>query len=166
MKDLGTLPIELLVSIVTHLDLTDFMRIRAVSRRWNAVFSSFEICSAFTKLYFLPQWNTLLSGQYDKRILADWLPQAAFKRLQRLNGRYCSVSSEKYNTKPGASTRRFPPPRQVYCNGKIAYNYDDRTVVVRDLRTQEEILLREENRELLSNWILSERHLIARKETL
>jgi hypothetical protein len=159
-KDFISLPTELLIYIVDYLDLEDFMRIRAVSHRWNDTFSAPEICSIFTKHFFRPHWNTF---KYDSHVLAEWLPRAVLKRLQRTNGYHCSVLVGEYKKGQPFLGEYYDPHAAQYRSGKIAYNYDAQTVAVRNLRTGIEIHLREENREHMNDWILSDQFLIVNK---
>ncbi|EPE27149.1 F-box [Glarea lozoyensis ATCC 20868] len=157
-KDFVSLPTELLIHIVDYLELEDFMRIRAVSHRWNDTFSTAEICSIFTKNFFRPYWNAF---EYDSQILADWLPRAVLKRLQRTNGHHCSVLHGERKTGPSLLAV-YDSSRTEYCSGRIAYNYDAQTVAVKNLRTGIEIHLREDNREPMNEWKLFDQFLIVK----
>jgi hypothetical protein len=167
-KDFGTLPTELLIYIVDYLDLEDFLRIRAVSHGWQKAFSIPEICSRITKAYFQPYWNDL-DPDHRNYISADWATQAAIKRLQRLNRRhnydrrvFCSKSFSGGPTSGPLPTIKRPQ----YYHGKIAWNYDERTIAIKDIETEVEVLHREENREMLSKWLLSDQYLIVTKASL
>jgi hypothetical protein len=163
-KDFGTLPTELLINIVNYLDLEDFLRIRAVSHRWIEAFSIPEICSRITKTYFRPHWDNLISdnGSY---VTANWVTQAAIKRLRRINGRHRVVSFKSLTGPPRSNPFSIIKRPQYYC-GKVAWNYDDRTIAIRDLQTEVEVLHREENREMMSKWLLSDQFLIVTKASL
>lgn len=147
--------------IFDFLDLEDFMRARSICQLWRKKFSSPDLCMGIVNKYFPSMQEDISQFDHSKdedtvRLELDSrLPIAASKRIKRLQGHYTSMAEYKHNN-------RFPTSieKTKYCNGRIAVNKDERTVVVQDLRSHRTIIITEENRTALVEWSLFDQYLI------
>ena len=148
-------PIELLICISDYLDLEDILNIRLVSRSWNELFTSPDICVGTIKKHFYPVWDRRFRhlNLVPKEEPRTWLQHAAINRLRRLHGLYHCVAV--YEEVHCASSERSSS--QQYCNGRIAFKLGigDR-ILVRDLRSESEVIFVDERRESIGYWLLSD----------
>ncbi|KAG9238297.1 hypothetical protein BJ875DRAFT_437657 [Amylocarpus encephaloides] len=167
-KDIcGHLPTELLLHISSCLDLKDLMGARAVSRAWNRAFTNLDMTLAIVKTHFGPEWKDLLKNENPEmqheqhQTLSKWLPRAASRRIRRLQGRYYSKSLHKYEEVPPLEGLAWPASRNPqYCNGRVAYNRDNRSIVVWNLKTNTTAVVMEENRVEIHQWELSDEYIV------
>lgn len=80
------------------------------------------------------------------------------KRVKRLRGRYHSRSTYHYVNGDVKYSNPVVAPR--YCNGRIAYQFDEDAIVVRGLRGEELTVFKDVNRVSLGRWLLSDDFLI------
>lgn len=165
----GKLPPELLLQVCAYLDLEEFMKTRRVSRQWYKSFSEPKVLQSVARTHSLLAPNTFSNTQdqvaqvRSPPSISEWLPQAASKRIQRIHGQYTSVSArecikvEDDNNAGGVLSETA----KQYCGGRVAYNLNDRTIAVTDLRTDVTTTVMDENRIRLNRWHLSDQFLVA-----
>jgi len=150
------------------------MRARRVCRAWNAKLTSEEFCVDTIKLHFRSLWeNSYASLDAGNQELAKtnpskWLTGAAMDRIVRLHGQYHSMEvywynwdlDERFLTSP---YRPSGPADPQYSTGKIAFRVDSRTLVVRSLSAELSQVFRDENREPIDKFLLSDEFLIGQK---
>ncbi|RDL38295.1 uncharacterized protein BP5553_02635 [Venustampulla echinocandica] len=159
------LPVELLLCVSAYLDLEDLMRARSVSRHWRRAFSNPDFCDGIARWYFRPTWENIHGGtdpdelNDKKQAFVDLLPRVASKRIRRLRGKYSSISADSYAI-PNYTTS-FRNTNRQYCNGRVAYNKDPESILVKNLLTNLAIVITEENRIKLEHWLLSDQFVIA-----
>ena len=176
------LPIEVFLLLVEHLDLEDVLNARCVSRAWHSLFTSEDFCLDIIKLRFRSKWENdyapLNTKGRDaaKSALSMWLTGQAKDRIRKLHGQYDSMEVYWYNKNveeqdlPDRATRDGPTDHQ-YCNGRIAFKMQSRSVIVRNLRSvgslveEQSKTFRDRNREPIDKFLLSDEWLIWQKSS-
>jgi len=160
------LPVELLLYVAEYLDLEDVMRARCVSHQWNERFSSPDFCVGISKLHFRHIWERQYKALGDsdqklaKQAFANWFPGAAMDRIRKSLGQYSSMSIYHY-TWEGMLIQGQPIHDYQYSNGRIAFERDKMTVIVKSLRTGSARSFVDDNRSRLSKWLLADDFLIS-----
>ncbi|CAL3966983.1 unnamed protein product [Diplocarpon coronariae] len=172
------LPLELRVLIFGYLGLEDLLRIRCVSRSWNAAFSDENFCLFLLKNHFPKKYedfssleadhdadNLHLKQQQARVSLKAWFEDAIRARVRRVQGRYHSTSRYRHvDPRVPASAGEHAVYNPQYNNGRIAFlNQGERTLVVKSLYSDAEGQFVNENREPFhpEAWLLSDEYIIA-----
>ncbi|KAL5356220.1 hypothetical protein BJX96DRAFT_171407 [Aspergillus floccosus] len=143
----ASLPLELAVQIVKHLDLSELHILRRVSQSWRSLLSSELACDAVFKKYTGPRGT---SPQTRREYARQRL------RLERgLPVRAIHPSLDTHSPTPSMA-------QMDYAKGRYAWIYDDHaTLVVQDLRTRHIRAFCTENRDIFCHIRVSDSILAA-----
>lgn len=164
------LPVELLLCVVQFMELEDFLTARLVSRSWNERFCSPDLCIGAIKVHFRSTWETsykALQGEAQddaKARLTGWFTEEAVKRLRRRHCNYRSTTVSPYQRLLNGKLIKQPLRNRdvMYCNGRMAYRYDEGTVTFKPLATKgPPRSFKDDDRLPIKSWLLSDQFFIA-----
>lgn len=147
------LPVEILLSVASHLELEDIFRFRVVSRSWHRMFSSPDLCLGMIQKHF--PWArerftdvTEITTKQDaeRQRLLEWFQAASINRLRKLHGQYHSTSTYYYDyIVSNRLTQELQLDRR-YGNGRVAFRTSESGILTRNLKTGQLLHFMEKNR--------------------
>ncbi|RAL61731.1 hypothetical protein DID88_002799 [Monilinia fructigena] len=162
-------PSELVVRVLEHVDLEDFMTMCRVSRDWREKLFNRKVCGPLLRLHFRGTWESvyvpLSENDRESRLqnISSVFLDVCTKRLKRRRGKWYSVSSYHYPRISNGSRylNGEPVNELLYRNGRVAAMPDRFSIRIDNLRTQTSMHYMHGQRSPLKDYVLSNELLIA-----
>ncbi|KAB8303674.1 hypothetical protein EYC80_005064 [Monilinia laxa] len=163
------LPSELVVRVLEHVDLDDFMTMCRVSRDWREKLFNRKVCGPLLRLHFRGTWESvyvpLSENDRESRLenISSVFLDLCTKRLKRCRGKWHSVSSYHYPRISNGSRylNGEPVNELLYRNGRVAAIPDRFSIRIDDLRTHTSMHYMHGQRSPIKDYVLSNELLIA-----
>ncbi|KAI9742492.1 MAG: hypothetical protein M1818_004026 [Claussenomyces sp. TS43310] len=155
------LPIEIRLRIADFLTLSELVTIRYVSRQWQQSWTPVTICNQLMKRFFRSVFEHSYMQLSNEEKVSTFI--AASERLQAIQaGAFHSMTIRRYDDSMNDEhiTAFSPVLDRRYSSGRVAWTLDG-GIKVTDLRSGEVQIFMIPNREMVQNWNLSEKWVVA-----